>query len=78
MKASEILKELSDRLQPLVDEIESKEALTENYYGDYLGLLGRIIDTKGEQDARLTAMALAFTTANKKGVLSACEILNLV
>lgn len=68
-RVDEIVQEIADGLKEAVAEIEASVATTRNHYGEYMGMLLRFTDDRGQQAVLVKALILA--GANEQGVTDA-------
>ena len=73
-QGQELIDQLTIDLQPLVDDIHKQQALTQNYYGDYMNIISQCSGGNRNKSI-LIAIALIKAGANVRGVESAMKIL---
>ncbi len=71
-RPSEHLQAVIDVLKEAVTEIEGGVATTRNHYGEYMNLMMRFGDDKGQR--KVMARALIMAGANEKGVTDALRL----
>lgn len=62
---------IAEAIKPALDEIHKHPATTQNYYGDYMAMLGTVSPDK----IKLLAIAMMEAGANPYGVESAVKIM---
>ena len=62
------IKLIAEEVKPLLENIHSKPASTQNYYGEYMEILHFAAKDKNEGRVKLLAIALMYAGANPLGV----------
>lgn len=71
-EALNAIQQLSATLEPALNAIHAETPTTQNYYGDYMAILG---SAKEPAKIKLLALAMLYSGANPDGVEAAVEIL---
>lgn len=66
------VKEIAETIQPLLDDIHSKQPTTKDYYGDYMRILSYAAK-QSEGKVKLLAIAMMYAGANPNGVSAAVK-----
>jgi len=67
------VKSIAETIAPLLEDIHSKPATTQNYYGDYMRLLNYAAKDNQPGRVKLLAIALMYAGANPFGVEAAVK-----
>ena len=66
------VKSIAETIKPLLDDIHSQQATTQNYYGDYMRILSYAAK-QSEGKTKLLAIAMLYAGANVYGVEAAIK-----
>ena len=72
-KLDAAVKDLAGDFKDLVAEIEASVKLTQNHYGRYMSVIGRVAQGN-RQTGQIVALALVKAGANRAGVASARQV----